>query len=242
MGKAIVFVPSVGGTGKTTLAATLSNCLCEKGKRVLLIETDPFRHLGILLKKGEEAVYDLLDILSKKCEIDDATVSVEDGLDMIIGPSDTLTDDMFKILANLVENMKSVYDFVIIDRPSGYDVKFESYLSNFTALVVHQNCDPLSLFAAEKMGAKLKNLENCEIRLILNKFSYKKDKKLATNLDDLSDKTGLKLLGVVPLNEDVISSRIKGELSLKGKCGDACRRIGERLLNEPTPLPNLKKM
>lgn len=242
MGKTIVFVSSVGGTGKTTLAATLSNRLCEKGKTVLLVETDPFRPLGVLLKKGEEAVYDLLDVLSGNCEVDDASVSVEEGFDMIMGPDDTLSDDMLKNLAGFIENMKSRYDFVIIDRPSGYDVKLESYLTNFLALVIHQNGDPLSLLAAEKMGAKLKGIETCESRLILNKFSYKKDKKLATNLDELSDKTGLKLLGVVSLDDDVISSRIKGELPQKGRFTDACMRIAERLLGEPTPLPNLKKM
>lgn len=242
MGKTIVFVSSVGGTGKSTLSATISQCLCKMGKSVLLVETDPFRPLGILLKRGEEAVYDLYDLLVGNCEFDDATVSVEDGLDMIIGPAETLNGDFYKTLANFVDSVKKNYDFVIIDRPSGFDVTLESELSEFIALVVHQNNDPLSLVAAEKMGEKLKKLPQCERRIILNKFTYKKDKKSITNLDEISDKTGLRILGVVPVCKDVISARKSGELPSNGKCIDACIRISERLCNEPTPLPNLKKM
>ncbi len=242
MGKTIVFVSSVGGTGKTTVAATISHQLSKMGKSVLLIETDPFRPLGILLESGEEAVYDLHDLLCGACEVENAIVSVENGLDMIIGPAETLRDDSIKTLASFVNVVRNKYDFVVIDRPSEYDVTLESNLSDFIALVVHQNNDPLSLVAAEKMGEKLKSLSQCEGRIILNKFTYKKDKKVVTNLDEISDKTGLRILGVVPDDEDVISARKSGKLPSKGRSVDACCRISERLLNQPTPLPNLKKM
>ena len=242
MGITIVFVSSVGGTGKTTLCACVSQYLCKMGKSVLLIETDPFRPLGILLKKGEEAVYDLNDLLVGNCEVEDAIVSVDDGFDMIIGPSVSLTENFAENLGTLIETLKEKYDFIIVDRPSGCDLKLETHLSNFLALVVYKNGDPLSLLAAEKIGEYLKNIGNCERRLIINHFTYKKNKKSITNLDEISDKTGLRILGVIPDDEDVSTARRLGEIPQKGKFVDACIRIGERLLNQPTPLPNLKKM
>ena len=242
MGKTIVFVSSVGGTGKTTIAATISKCLCKMGKSVLLIETDPFRPLGVLLESGEEAVYDLYDLFVGSCEIENAIVSVDDGLDVIIGPQKSLPENLAQNAGALIETLKQKYDFVIVDRPSGYDLKIEPYLSNFLALAVYKNGDPVSLLAAEKMGETLKEFETCERRLIINEFTYKKNKKALTNLDEISDKTGVRILGVVPEDENVISARKSGGLSEKGKFVDACARISERLLNQPTPLPNLKKM
>jgi len=242
LGKVIVFCSSIGGTGKTTLSTQISKCLNKRGKTVLLIETDPFRPLGVLLKRGEEAVYDLYDLISNNCELSQAIVSVNEGFDMIIGPSDYLDEGLYDGFGKLVSDLCQGYDFVIIDRPSGCDLKLESYLPQYTALVTHLN-EPISLSSAEKVAQKLKKIGNAQGKIIINKFSAKTEKKHPLcNVDDITDKTTLQLLGVVPLDEAVCTARIEGCIPSKGRCVDACQRITERLLNEPTPLPNLKKI
>ena len=54
-----------GGVGKTTLTANLGAALAEKGKRVLLLDTDPQCNLTSYLL-AEDVVDDLLDYSDSK--------------------------------------------------------------------------------------------------------------------------------------------------------------------------------
>lgn len=65
LGLELIAVSGKGGVGKTTLSATLGRCLAHRGKRVLLLETDP-----------RESLYHLLGVPPSGGEV----VEVEAGL------------------------------------------------------------------------------------------------------------------------------------------------------------------
>lgn len=119
-----------GGCGKTTTAINLSACLALQGRKVLLIDLDPQGHsaMGLNVETDglEGTVHDALgNAVGMGSALDEVTVSVAENLDL--APSDiglsAFEHDLSMIrgretrLANAIDGLYEVYDYVIIDCP-----------------------------------------------------------------------------------------------------------------------------
>lgn len=127
MAKIISIVNQKGGVGKTTTAVNLGAYLSYLGKNVLLVDIDPQANatsgLGIDHKNLEHGIYEALlghkpitDILKRTVQssyhIAPATLSLAGaGVEMV-----SLDDREFR-LANILEEIKHEYDYIIIDGP-----------------------------------------------------------------------------------------------------------------------------
>ncbi|SEL64340.1 MULTISPECIES: ParA family protein [unclassified Butyrivibrio] len=155
MGRAIAIANQKGGVGKTTTSINLSATLAEKGKKVLVIDTDPQGNttsgFGLNKNQLENTIYELL---IGDCKVDDALyINVVDGVDII--PSNVnlaaveieLIDMEEKefILRKAIEKIRDHYDFIIIDCPPSLSMLTINAMTTADTVLVPIQCEYYAL-------------------------------------------------------------------------------------------------
>ena len=165
--KIISVVNQKGGVGKTTTAVNLSTALAAINKKVLLIDLDPQGNLstglGIKSEDRKINVYDL--IMVEKISIEKASIKtkipyldiVPSGINLS-GIEFELSDDenRNKKLYNKINNIKSKYDFIIIDCPPSLGILTINSLVASELLLVPLQCE---FYALEGLAQLLKTVE-----------------------------------------------------------------------------------
>ena len=155
MGRAIAIANQKGGVGKTTTSINLSATLAEKGKKVLVIDTDPQGNttsgFGLNKNQLENTIYELL---IGECKVDDALYkNVVDGVDII--PSNVnlaaveieLIDMNEKefILKKSIDEIRDYYDFIIIDCPPSLSMLTINAMTTANTVLVPIQCEYYAL-------------------------------------------------------------------------------------------------
>ncbi|MDO4482946.1 MAG: P-loop NTPase [Clostridia bacterium] len=71
MGKAWIIASGKGGVGKSTVTAALGAALSQRGCRCCIVDADiGLRDQDVILGVENRVVYDLLDVLEKRCRMD----------------------------------------------------------------------------------------------------------------------------------------------------------------------------
>ncbi len=239
MGKVLAFVSGKGGTGKTSLCASIATCLAAMGKRVLCVDLDVgLRNLDIALGMTEEAVLPFDCLMRGECSSDQLTDHPRiPNLYLLTAPVNTLPEDVdedgfFAMISREKEN----FDFILLDAPAGIGCLFRLCVRCAHEVVVVTGGDKATLRdgarAAQLIGDK-------PARLLVNRLDPKLFRRLRETVDDIMDEVSLPLLGLVPEDRNVPLSAFRGKpLVLHSRKGAAAAtlRVARRLCDLPAPL------
>lgn len=161
MGKVISVANQKGGVGKTTTTVNLSTLLAKKGKKVLLIDTDPQGNatsgLGIT-KELELSVYDILvgdttfeetvqDTAVKNLKICPSNISLAGAEVELV--SMMSREQRLKVK---LDEVKDQYDYVLIDCPPSLGLVTLNAFTASDSVLIPVQCE---YFALEGLGQLL---------------------------------------------------------------------------------------
>ncbi len=242
MSEVIVITSGKGGVGKTTTTANLGVGLAIRGKKVVLIDTDTgLRNLDLLLGLERRIVYTLVDVVQKRVNYGQALVRHKKYTNLFLLPTSQVADKTAiepEQMQELVETMKSEFDYILIDCPAGIEQGFETAVIGADWAIVVTNPEIAAVRDADKIIGKLQ-AANKEIKLVVNRIRPQMVKD-GTMLDmtSIDDILRIPCIGQVPDDEKVVDSANRGIPVVEwedSEAGQAYRNIVRRICGEEVP-------
>lgn len=245
MGRLIAVTSGKGGVGKSSVSVHLATALGELGHSVLLIDLDAgMRCLDIMLGVSDRLLFDLDDVLRGAKTVCDAVLTAEErpGVSFLAAP---LKGDIApERLATLLNEAGDCYDFVLLDFPAGGVGKLYSALPRYAEAFVVCNADAVSVRDAATVARDLEQLRLLSVRLVLNRVSFDTMRRgITANIDEVIDRCGLRLIGVIPQSMEVYLSGCTGKpLKKNSRPQKAFSHLARRMLGYDIPLQSYKKI
>ena len=245
--RVIVITSGKGGVGKTTTTANIGAALADKGHKVLLIDTDiGLRNLDVVMGLENRIVYDLIDVIEGRCRVSQALIKDKRCPNLVLLPAaqirdknDVNTDQMKELIFSLKES----FDYILIDCPAGIEQGFKNAIAAADEAIVVTTPEVSATRDADRIIGLLEAAGIKNPRIVVNRLRIDMVKeKNMLSVEDILDILAVKLLGVVPDDENVVISTNKGEpLVYKGDslAAKAFKNIASRIEGVEVPLLDL---
>ena len=245
--RVIVITSGKGGVGKTTTTANIGAALADKGHKVLLIDTDiGLRNLDVVMGLENRIVYDLIDVIEGRCRISQALIKDKRCQNLVLLPAAQIRDKndvSTEQMKELIFSLKDSFDYILIDCPAGIEQGFKNAIAAADEAIVVTTPEVSATRDADRIIGLLEAAGIKNPRLVINRLTIDmvKDKNML-GVEDILEILAVKLLGVVPDDENVVISTNKGEpLVYKGDslAAKAFKNIASRIEGVEVPLLDL---
>lgn len=247
-GRVIVVTSGKGGVGKTTTTANIGTGLARMGFKVVLVDTDiGLRNLDLLMGLENRIVYNIVDVVEDRCKLSQALVKDKRMPNLALLPAaqtrdkSALNEDQMR---TLTAQLADEFDFVLVDSPAGIEQGFQNATAGATEAIVICTPEMSSVRDADRIIGLLEAKEEVtNYKLVLNRVRPGMIKNNdMMDVDDVLEILSIKLLGVIPEDQDIIVSTNKGEPLVcvdESLAGQAYRNIARRVSGEDVPFLNL---
>ena len=238
-----------GGVGKSTITAALGQALARRGRSVCIVDADiGLRDQDVLLGLQDHVVYDLMDVLNKRCPVERALITLPGQKRLSLLPAAQFArvkDVDLKAFRKLLAHLDIRFDVVLIDCPAGLEKGLRNVLAatGAGALIV-ATPDDVCLRDAERVVSLLRAREDKDgrrdARLIVNRLMPDLIRAGEMMPAQAAAQTlELPLAGEIPQDAAVYRAQLRGVSLMDCDCeaARALGRIAARLDGEQPPLP-----
>mgnify|MGYP000220366073 CR=1 FL=1 len=251
MAKKIVITSGKGGVGKTTSSASISTGLALKGHKTVVIDFDVgLRNLDLIMNCERRVVYDFVNVINGEATLNQALIKDKQVDNLYILPAsqtrdkDALSQEgVEKVLNELAES----FEFIICDSPAGIEHGAQMALYFADEAIVVTNPEVSSVRDSDRilgiLNSKSRRAETgqepVKEHLLLTRYNPERvDKGEMLGVEDVQDILAIKLLGVIPESQTVLSSSNSGVpviRDLESTAGQAYTDAVDRLLGNEKP-------
>lgn len=200
MGTVFSVMSGKGGTGKSTLSASLGQIAARKGSKVLLVDLDAGLGSLDLMLGVENMVFDLGDVLDGRCSPMDAVYPCPDLRNLSLACAPMVHGIPFSVAdtVSLFAEYRRCFDLILLDLPAGITMSVEAANALADEVIVVVTPDRIAVRDAQRLADFLPDKP---ARMLINKVSRAAmNAGGLTDLDEAIDLAGLQLLGVVPFD------------------------------------------
>lgn len=235
VGEILAVLSGKGGTGKTSVCAGLATALADAGLDVLCIDCDiGLRNLDISLGMSQISALSFTDVSQGSYRLDQAAVHPEyPKLRFLTAPmncaAESIDTDAFR---KMLTEARKQYQYIFLDAPAGIDAGFQLAARFADRVLLVTGSDPAAVRDASRAGEILELMGKSDVRLIVNRINPKMVAAMDLTVDDIMDRAGLPLMGIVPEDPNVTLAAAFYKPLLKASkkgAAAACKRIAKRI-------------
>jgi len=246
--KVITITSGKGGVGKTTATANIAAALANRGQKVVCIDADiGLRNLDVVLGLENRIVYDLVDVVEGRCRLRQAMIRDKRLPELFLIPA-AQTRDKSAIspsdMIHLTDELRPDFDWILVDSPAGIERGFRNALAPANCVLVITNPEVSAVRDADRIIGMTEAEEKGPAQLIINRIKPEMVRRgEMLSIDDVVELLAIGLIGLIPDDENVITSTNRGvpiALDGKSKAGIAFNDVARRLMGEVVEFGSLE--
>lgn len=147
-------------------------------------------------------------------------------------------------MKKLTDELREEFDYILLDCPAGIEQGFQNAIAGADRALVVTTPEVSAIRDADRIIGLLEAHEIKQTQLIVNRLRMDMVKRGdMMTVDDVCEILAIKLIGVVPDDEQIVISTNQGEplVGTDAMAGKAYANICKRLLGEEVPFLDLDK-
>ncbi|MDP3253902.1 MAG: septum site-determining protein MinD [Hydrogenophaga sp.] len=253
MTKIVVVTSGKGGVGKTTTSASFATGLALRGHKTAVIDFDVgLRNLDLIMGCERRVVYDLINVIQGEANLNQALIKDKQCENLfVLAASQTRDKDalsqqgVHKVLTDLTA---MGFEYIVCDSPAGIETGALMAMHYADEALIVTNPEVSSVRDSDRilgmLGSKTQRAidgkDPIKEHLLITRYNPSRvaDGQMLS-LQDIQDILRIKLIGVIPESENVLTASNQGTpaIHLKGTdVAEAYSDVIDRFLGADKPL------